>query len=221
MSGFFKAWAAYSGILIKLPSHALQGELATALFIYTMNLYDLLEKYTWNSVKGYHFQFQRKQVASGQSIFLPKEWRQLDSELIASKCFSHAIQRNPWGQHQSRPLAVTFPHRTNELPARDNIFGTSQNTQNRTSNPYSSIQGRRLIQYPIYPPSGTAATSLGQSQATPQACGNWNYRECRTINCRHLHICVSCGNGPKAVQCTIADSSHAHQAQASSHRPRR
>lgn len=57
MSGFFKAWAAYCGILIKLAPYNLQGELAPALFIYTMNLYDLLEKYTWDGVKAYHFQF--------------------------------------------------------------------------------------------------------------------------------------------------------------------
>lgn len=48
MSNFFKAWAAYCGILIKLAPYGLQGELATALCIYTMNLYDLLEKYTWD-----------------------------------------------------------------------------------------------------------------------------------------------------------------------------
>ncbi|KAG0640608.1 hypothetical protein HOY80DRAFT_1041362 [Tuber brumale] len=46
MSIFFKAWAAYSGILVKLAPHSLKGDLATALSIYTMNLYDLLEKYT-------------------------------------------------------------------------------------------------------------------------------------------------------------------------------
>jgi len=45
MSSFFKAWAAYCGILVKLAPHALQGDLATALSIYTMNIYELLEKY--------------------------------------------------------------------------------------------------------------------------------------------------------------------------------
>ena len=43
MSSFFKAWAAYTGILVKLAPHILQGELTTALSIYTMNLYDLHE----------------------------------------------------------------------------------------------------------------------------------------------------------------------------------
>jgi len=52
MSNFFKAWAAYTGILIKLAPYGLQGELATALCIYTMNLDDLLEKYTWDGVKS-------------------------------------------------------------------------------------------------------------------------------------------------------------------------
>jgi len=55
MSNFFKAWAAYSGILVKLTPYPLQGKLATALSIFTMNLYDLLEKYSWNGVKGYQF----------------------------------------------------------------------------------------------------------------------------------------------------------------------
>ena len=44
MTSFFKVWAAYSGILVKLAPYGLQGELATALSIYTMNLYELLEK---------------------------------------------------------------------------------------------------------------------------------------------------------------------------------
>ena len=89
MSGFFKAWAAYSRILVKLAPQALQGELATALFIYTMNLYDLLEKYTWDRVKAYHFQFHRKRVASGKGIYYPSKWRHIDRELIASRCFDH------------------------------------------------------------------------------------------------------------------------------------
>ena len=103
MSNFLKASAAYSGILVKLPSYAIQGELATALFIYTMNMYDLLEKYTGDGVKGYHFQFYRKRVASGQNIYLPQDWRQTDRELIAATCFSHPALRNTWNQTQTRP----------------------------------------------------------------------------------------------------------------------
>jgi len=52
IGSFFKAWAAYSGILVKLVPYGLQGDLATALFIYTMNLYELLEKYNWEGVKA-------------------------------------------------------------------------------------------------------------------------------------------------------------------------
>ena len=43
MSSFFKAWAADSSILVKLALYGLQEKLATALFIYTINRYDLLE----------------------------------------------------------------------------------------------------------------------------------------------------------------------------------
>ena len=102
MSSFFKAWAAYSGILVKLAPQGLQGELAMALFIYTMNLYDLLEKYTWDGVKAYHFQLHRKRVATGKSLYSSSEWRQIDSQLIASKCFAHPhITCLPWASSQN------------------------------------------------------------------------------------------------------------------------
>jgi len=92
ISSFFKAWAAYSGILVQLaPSH-LQGSLATALSLYTMNVYDLLEKYAWEGVKAYHFQFHRKRVVSGESICHASELQLLDSELVASKCFAHRLR---------------------------------------------------------------------------------------------------------------------------------
>ena len=71
MTSFFKAWAVYTGILIKLAPHGLQGKLATGLCIYTMNLYELLEKYIWEGVKSYHMQFHRKRVASGRGIYQP------------------------------------------------------------------------------------------------------------------------------------------------------
>ena len=73
INSFFKAWAAYSGILVKLAPSILQGDLATALSIYTMNMYDLLEKYAWEGVKAYHFQFHQKRVASGKSIYHASE----------------------------------------------------------------------------------------------------------------------------------------------------
>jgi len=74
---------------VKLAPPLLQGDLATALSIYTMNLYDLLEKYAWEGVKAYHFKFHRKRVESGKRIYHASEWRLLDSELVASKCFAH------------------------------------------------------------------------------------------------------------------------------------
>jgi len=75
MSSFFKAWEAYHRILVKLSPQTLQGDLATGLSIYTMNVYELLEKYAWEGVKVYHFQFHRKRVASGKGIYFGSEWR--------------------------------------------------------------------------------------------------------------------------------------------------
>ena len=160
MSSFFKAWAAYSGILVKLAPYGLQGDLATALFIYTMTLYDLLERYTWEGVKAYHFQFHRKRVASGTSLYLPTEWRQLDSELVASKCFANPIVRSTWSQDQIR--TNTLPRRLSELPYRD---------PPHSSRSHSSVERRAIL------PSSHQGTAAGgfpttTTQAIPQTCRN-------------------------------------------------
>jgi len=78
MSSFFKAWAAYCGILVKLGPDGLQGDLATSLSIYTMNLYELLEKYARKGFEAYHFQFHRRRVARGKNLYIGTESRQLD-----------------------------------------------------------------------------------------------------------------------------------------------
>ena len=130
MSGFVKAWAAYCEILIKLVPYGLQGELGTALATYRMNLYYLLEKYSWDGVRGYHFQFHRKRVASGKDIYHPTEWRQLDSQLIASKCFAYPASRFSWPPTQ-KPISgqthgaatVTFPP-----PERRNNYSLQNST---------------------------------------------------------------------------------------------
>ena len=57
--------------MVKLAPLLLQGDLATALSIYTMNLYNLLEKYAWERVKAYHFQIYRRRVVSGKSFIMP------------------------------------------------------------------------------------------------------------------------------------------------------
>jgi len=118
MSGVFKAWAAYCGILVNLAPHVLQGDLATVLSIYTMNIYELLEKYAWEGVKAYHFQLHRQRVASGKSIYHAREWQTLESELVASKCFGHCAPRPTWSQgHKTGPAPI---RKTHELAIRKN-----------------------------------------------------------------------------------------------------
>ena len=119
MSSLFKAWAGYFGILVKLAPYGLQGDLATSLSIYTMNLYELLEKYAWEGVKAYHFQFHWKRLARGKNIYIETKWRQLDSELIASKIVAHPATRPSWTQ--SHRVTSTLIRRTLELPIRENI----------------------------------------------------------------------------------------------------
>ena len=204
MSSFFKAWAAYSGILVELAPEALQSELATSLFIYTMSLYDLLEKYTWDGVKGYHFQFHRKRVAGGKSIYLPQEWRQLDSELIASKGFVHPIIRTTWTQSNSRP--TSFPCRISELPLRENIMTHTHHSshQNPSAISFHGIPDRQLAYNSSFPPTGKIMGPAGTTQTTSQVCRNWNYRECRTTVCCHQHIGIGCGGHHKAAHCQQA-----------------
>lgn len=158
MSGFFNAWAAYCGILIKLTPHALQGDHAMALSIYTMNIYQLLEKYAWEGVKAYHFQFHRKRVASGKSIYHAREWRTHYRELLASKWFAHPAPSPTWSPgHKAGPAPI---QKTHQLAIRENG------------------------------PAHTLTTTA-PLPVTQQACRNWNYRECHTIQCRYQNSSIN------------------------------
>ena len=204
MTSFFKAWVAYSGILVKLAPYGLQGELATALSIYTMNLYELLEKYSWDGVRSYHFQFHRKRVASGKNIYQPAEWRTLDSELVASKCFAYPASRVPWTQSQRQ--APSVQRRPYELPIREIIPSQAYSHQAQTSiHPYRALDQHATNHYTGHMPSGAAA-STGAQYPVIQACRNWNYRECRSTHCRHQHACLNCGSNHKAPQCNSGNN---------------
>ena len=140
MGNFFKAWAAYSGILVKLAPYSLQGKLGISLFIYTMTLYDLLEKYTWEGVRSYHFQYHGKPVASGKFIYLSQDWRQIDSELIASKCFAYTLLRTTWSTSITRP--TSFPGGNMELPLREPPFPQGFSNHRMTPSQYRNIPER-------------------------------------------------------------------------------
>ena len=189
MSGFFKAWAAYCGILIKLAPYTLQGELATALCIYTMNLYDLLEKYTWDGVKAYHFQFHRKRVASGKDIYNPAEWRQLDSQLIASKCFAFPALRPSWSN-------IAKPSSSLARPA--------------TTPPYPQTEQHSNFSHPAGPSIGSAIHSQAPQSTAAQPCRNWNFRECNLPQCRYQHCCLTCGKSHRISHCTLRTNSTFH-----------
>lgn len=177
-----------------------------------MSLYDLLEKYSWDGVKGYHFQFDQKCVASGKSIYLPQGWRNLDSELTASKCSAHPLQRSTLTQGPSRQ--GSYPRRITQLPLRDNPFPDSYLQQNPSTNPLLGVHDRRPMNHAflVRKDSGTRNTAI--IPTTGQAGRNWNYRECRTTNCSHQHICIVCGNNHKSVQCAQGATSLSLQAPA-------
>jgi len=200
ISGFCKACAAYCGILVKLAPHGLRGDNTTALLIYTMNLYDLLEKYTGDGVKGYHFQFYRKRVTSGKGIYQPVDWRHLEGELVASKCFAHPAPRPSWVQSQKSTL--TIARRTYELPIRESLSAPSYGPPGTSTTPYYTQQEYRSSnnQFISVPPRGLLAGSGGTTQTT-QGCRNWNYRECRAVQCGFQHQCITCDSDHKGSQC--------------------
>ena len=217
ISGFFKVWASYSGILVKLASQALQGELATALFIYTMNLYDLLEKYTWDRVKPYHFQVYRKQVASGKGIYYLSEWLHIDSELIASRCFAHLhIPRSQWTSSPNR--IASFPRRSYSLPIRETHFSTAPPHTGNMLSPFPASSERQTNTYHTGHSTSTATQAGNRSlPITTQVCRNWNYRECRSAYCCNQHICINCGSNHKASQCTQRNTALTHSAHMAHH----
>ena len=200
MSSFFKVWPIYSGILIKLAPHVLQGELATSLCIYTINLYNLLEKYTWEGVKSYHFQFHRKRVASGKSIYHPIDWRQLDSELVASKCFAHPVPQPTW--IQTRKLVPSQQQRTFELPIRDLAPGPAYMNLGPTGHTaYPNAKCCPNYYKAVLPSSSMVAPSGGFQYNPVPACRNWNYRDCHSTQCRYQHSCITCTGSHRAAQC--------------------
>ena len=206
MSSFFKAWAAYSGIIIKLAPMALQGELATALCIYTMNIYELLEKYTWDGVKAYHFQFHHKRVAGGKNLYHPQEWCHVDAELVTSKCFAHPIPRPSWPQN-FKP-AATQAWRTFDLPIRESPPSSfHSNTGHSATYPHTE----RRANYPHTAAStGNMSQSVSQPAANGPPCRNWNHRDCHTIPCRYQHSCIICSGSHQAPQCTTGNKGLSH-----------
>ena len=212
MCNFFKAQAAYPGIPTKLAPYALQGELGISLLIYSMTLCDLLEKYTWEGVRSYHFQFHRKRVASRKSIYLSQDWRQIDSELIASKCIAYPILRTPWST--SITTLTSSPRRNMELPLREPPFQQGFSHHRMTPSQYLNIPERRLLHHTAYAPSGRARGQTNTMPTASQLCRNWNYRECRSVNCHHQHLCITCGSNHKATQCLQGSTSFSASGQA-------
>lgn len=154
--------------------------------IYTMNLHNLLEQYAWEGVKAYHFQFHRERIASSKEVFYPDDWRKIDAELIASKCFlfpAPNINRN-WasargagcGRGQHLPTTAYTQH----LPIA---------TAGVAMTPSMSVAHHDL------------QPNRGALVQQPASCRNWNYRDCRIHPCHYLHSCISCGGGHRVAQC--------------------
>jgi len=205
MSSFFKAWGVYSGILIKLAPYILQGDLATSLCIYTMNLDDLLEKYTYQGVKSYHFQFHRMRLASGKSIYHPSDWRQLESELVASKGFAHPVPRPPWIR-TAKP-APSQQRRTFELPLRDPAPGKAYSNLSLTGNTtYPNTERRSNYYQAVATPTTPLPPSGGFQHHTAPVCRNRNFRDCRATQCRYQHSCITCSGNHQATQCLAGNN---------------
>ena len=182
----------------------MHGELATALCIYTMNLYELLEKYRWDAVKSYHFEFHRKRVARGNRIYEPRDWCQLDSELVASKCFAHPVPRSTC----ATSLKQVHPQsqRRYELAIRKSTSGSVYPYSGAAeSTCFPSIESRIASHQPWFTLARTPTLGSSFPLGTAPPCLNLNYRKCRLAQCRYQYSCISYGKSDKAFQCTIGN----------------
>ena len=165
MGHFYEVWAAYCGILTKLAPAGLQCDLACFLHIYTMNLHDLPERYTWEGVKAYHFQFHRKRIASGKEVYHPDEWCKLDPELIPSKCF---LFPKPTSSYSRTTPQGLFGQKV------DHTTGTGPGSYHHAAIGYSPVTSTIAT-----PGSSFEARNSRAGQWLPSSsCRNWNYREC-------------------------------------------
>jgi len=169
-----------------------------------MNLYDLLEKHTWEGVKAYLFQFHRKRVASGKSIYKPTEWRQLDSELVASKCFAYPVPGAQWSQI---PRGVQgFPRRAHEPSGCENLGSPLYPPAGGTASAISSFDRCGNYNSSLPTASYTHLPTMGRSQRTAEACCNWNFQEWRSASCRYQHTSATCGSNHRSPQCRSGGS---------------
>jgi hypothetical protein len=85
-ASFWRAWELYKAVFLATAPASLQSELATALAIYTANLWGLRSDYTWAGMKAYHFSFHRDMIASNAGRFDPSTWRTLDGNRVFATC---------------------------------------------------------------------------------------------------------------------------------------
>jgi len=147
-----------------------------------MNLYDFLEKYTWDGVKAYHFQFHRKRVASGKDIFHPSEWRQLDSQLIASKCFVFPVTGHSWSNIAKPPVS---------------------HARSGTAIPFSPTERSTNYSYPVTLSTSAVTHSHLPQPPAPQPCRNCNFRKYHLPHCRYWHCCLTWGNSHPILHCAL------------------
>jgi hypothetical protein len=85
-ASFWRAWELYKAVFVATAPASLQSELATALAIYTANLWGLRSDYTWAGMKAYHFSFHQDMIASNAGRFDPSTWRTLDGNRVFATC---------------------------------------------------------------------------------------------------------------------------------------
>lgn len=94
-----------------------------------------------------------------------------------------------WQVFDAQLIASECFARTNQSSTLRTSGGAASNQPANTARTYTAPTG------PLPP-----QLSLEVRQATMNApCRNWNYRECRMVNCHYLHACISCGGGHRVA----------------------
>jgi hypothetical protein len=125
-ASFWRAWELYKAVFVATAPASLQSELATALAIYTANLWGLRSDYTWAGMKAYHFSFHRDMIASNAGRFDPLTWRTLDGNRVFATCVPAYLR----AETQHRDGQGRQPTRRGDLQERLYFPNTCRNFNN-------------------------------------------------------------------------------------------
>ena len=133
--------------------------------------------------------------APPRSEHYPDDWRKLDPELIASKCFlfPKPSSSNGWTTTRGQFFGHQGDHGARMGPVAYHCTSAINNPPNTAHASPGTHSDARITRAGHWQPSSS--------------CRNWNYGEGHVQQCQYLHTCISCGANHQASQCTGSGAS--------------